>query len=130
MYMPFEGYKRIVWDPTDLEIVEVMEDSALEPEIDGLTLTAGGNRSGIRYDGAVMQPFFYKDEDWFEFAALSKIAVYDPETHEETKLIDAPCAGLAVASRWTRPGTPTSAPGTTLRSTRSTARALLPASSA
>jgi hypothetical protein len=99
MYLPFEGYKRIVWDPTDLAILDVMEDSALEPELDGLTLTAGGNRSGIRYDGPVMQPFFYKDEDWFEFAPVSQIAVYDPVTHEETKIIEAPCPGLAIPSQ-------------------------------
>lgn len=99
MYLPFEGYKGIVWDPTELAILDVMEDSALEPELDGLTLTPGGNRSGIRYEGPVMQPFFYKDEDWFEFAPVSKIAVYDPVTHEETKVIEAPCAGLAVPSK-------------------------------
>jgi hypothetical protein len=98
MYMPFDGYKRIVWDPTELEILEVKEDSALEPTLDSLTLTAGGNRSGVRYEGAAMQPFFYKDEDWLEFAPSSYIAVYDPDTHEETKVIEAPCPGLAVPS--------------------------------
>lgn len=99
MYMPFDGYKRIVWDPTRLEIREVMDDSRLEPELDGLKLEPAGNRSGIRYDGAVMMPFFYHDEDWFRFAPASYIAVYDPETHREEKVIEAPCAGLAVVSQ-------------------------------
>lgn len=99
MYMPFDGYKRIVWDPTDLAIGVVMDDTTLEPEIDGMPLAAAGNRSGIRYDGAVMMPFFYHDENWFRFAPVSYVAVYDPDTHEERKVIEAPCAGLAVASQ-------------------------------
>lgn len=99
MYLPFDGYKRVVWDPTDFEIEQVMENSDIEPERDGLQLEAAGNRAGTRYDGSVMMPFFYHDDDWFEFAETSVIAVYDPETHEEEKLIDAPCAGLAMASQ-------------------------------
>jgi hypothetical protein len=99
MYMPFEGYKRVVWDPTDLEIDMVMDDTTLEPEIDGLPIEAAGNRAGIRYEGAVMMPFFYHDENWFRFAPVSHIAVYDPQTHEEEKVIEAPCAGLAIASQ-------------------------------
>jgi len=99
MYMPFDGYKRIVWDPTSLELGEVMDDTMLEPEQGGLELEPAGNRSGIRYDGPVMMPFFYHDEDWFQFAPSSYIAVYDPETHREDKLIEAPCPGLAVASQ-------------------------------
>jgi hypothetical protein len=99
MYMPFDGYKRMVWDPTDLELGEIMDDSMLEPEIDGMKLEPAGNRSGIRYDGAVMMPFFYHDMDWFEFAPSSFIAVYDPQTHREDKLIETPCPGLAVVSQ-------------------------------
>jgi hypothetical protein len=99
MYMPFDGYKRIVWNPSTLEILGVMEDSALEPEVDGLTLEPAGNRTGVRYAGPVMQPFFYHDEDWYEFGPTSPIAVYDPVTHEETSVIEGPCPGLAVPSQ-------------------------------
>lgn len=99
-YMPFEGYKRILWNPSEMEIVGVMDDTALEPELDGFTLEAGGNRTGVRYeDGRVMQPFFYHDEDWYEFGATSPIAVYDPDTHEEVSVIEGPCPGLAVPSQ-------------------------------
>jgi len=99
-YLPFDGSKRIIWDPTDFVIKGVMEDSALELERDGLFLEAGGNRNGTDYGGGpVMQPFFYHDEDWYVFGDRSSIAVYDPVTHAETSVIDAPCAGLAVASR-------------------------------
>jgi hypothetical protein len=99
MYMPFDGYKRIVWDPTELEIETVMEDTRLATEVGGMPLEAAGNRSGIRYPSQVMMPFFYHDEDWYQFAPVSPIAVYDPQTHEESRLIEAPCAGLAIASQ-------------------------------
>jgi hypothetical protein len=99
MYLPFDGYKRIVWDPTDFEIRGVMEDTNLELDRGGLILEPGGNRSGIRYDGEVMQPFFYHDEEWYEFGTSSPIAVYNPETHAEQQVVEAPCAGLAIASR-------------------------------
>jgi hypothetical protein len=99
MYMPYDGYKRIVWDPTNLEILETKEDSVLAPTIGTLLLTPGGNRSGIRYKGPSMQPFFYHDEDWLEFSPKSYIAVYDPKTHDETKVIEAPCRGLAIPSQ-------------------------------
>jgi hypothetical protein len=99
MYLPFDGYKRVVWNPTDFVIDQVLEDSALEPERDGMPLEPAGNRTGIRYEGAVMMPFFYHDEDWFEFADSSPIAVYDPKTHVEEKVLEAPCPGLAIASQ-------------------------------
>ena len=100
MYLPFDGYKRIVWDPTDFAILGVMEDSTLQFDRDGMTLEPAGNRSGIRYAGGqVMMPFFYHDEDWFEFGAVSPIAVYDPVAHTEQKVVEAPCSGLAVASQ-------------------------------
>lgn len=99
MVLPFDGYKRIVWDPTDFEIVGVMEDSNLEVDRGGLILEPGGNRSGIRYDGPTLMPFFYHDEEWYEFGSSSPIAVYDPVTHREEKVVEAPCAGLAVVSR-------------------------------
>ena len=99
MYLPYDGYKRIIWDPTDFEIDGVMEDTNLELDRDGLILEPAGNRSGICYDGHVMMPFFYHDEEWYEFAPSSPIAVYDPETHEEEQVVDAPCSGLAIASR-------------------------------
>lgn len=100
MYLPFDGYKRIIWNPSTMEIVGTMDDSELAPELDGLTLEPGGNRTSLRYeDGRVMQPFFYHDEDWYNFSPTSPIAVYDPSTHEEASVIEGPCPGLAVPSQ-------------------------------
>lgn len=97
-YLPFESSKRVVWDPTAMEIRGVLEESSLAPMQDGLMLEAGGNRNGVRYDGAVLQAFFYHDDDWFEFAPSSQVVAYDPETHEEMTVIDVPCPGLSIAT--------------------------------
>jgi hypothetical protein len=63
MYMPLDGYKRIVWNPSALEITGVMEDTSLQPALGDLTLEAAGNRTGVCYERPTMQPFFYHDED-------------------------------------------------------------------
>ena len=97
-YLPFESSKRLIWDPAAMEIRGVMEESSLQPTRDGLMLEAGGNRNGVSYEGAVLQAFFYHDEDWFVFSPTSQIVAYDPQTHEEMSVIDVPCPGLAIAT--------------------------------
>lgn len=99
MYLPFETVKRIVWDPTEFDLVEVMEDSDLELQRGPLFLEHAGNRSGLQYPGDTIVSYFYRDEEWFDFGDVSPIAVYDRLTHQESKVISAPCPGLAVASR-------------------------------
>jgi hypothetical protein len=98
-YLPFDGEKRLVWDPTEMTITGVEDDSTLVFEKNELLLEAGGNRNGVAYDGAVLQAFFYHDEDWFRFGAESLIVSYDPETHAEKSVVSAPCPGLAIATR-------------------------------
>jgi hypothetical protein len=97
-YLPFDGYKRIVWDPTDMVILGAMEDTALEPQRGTLVLEAGGNRNGLRTGGSVRQAFFYHDESWYEFSPDTTIVAYDPVTHAEGAHVTAPCPGLAIAT--------------------------------
>lgn len=97
-YLPFEGYKRVVWDPTEMTITSTMEDGTLPPVVGSLLLEAGGNRNGIRYSNAVYQAFFYHDQDWFRFGADSVIISYDPVTHRERSQLAVPCPGLAIAT--------------------------------
>jgi hypothetical protein len=97
-YLPFEGYKRVVWDPTEMTITSTMEDGTLPPVVGALLLEAGGNRNGIRYSNAVYQAFFYRDQDWFRFGADSVIVSYDPITHRERSQLTVPCPGLAIAT--------------------------------
>lgn len=92
---------RVVWNPVELAITEFKEDSSISPEPeDGLELQAAFNRtSWIPRSGPVMRPFYYRDENWFEFSPTSRIAVYDETTHEEQVVVDAPCSALENATQ-------------------------------
>ena len=98
-YLPVEATKRIIWDPTALEIKGLLDDTSLMPGRDGLRLEAGGNRNSARFEGPVLQALFYHDEDWIDFGKLSHVVAYDPQTHKEMKVIDLPCPGLSLATR-------------------------------
>jgi hypothetical protein len=98
-YLPYDAGKRIVWNPSEMSITGQMEDTALAAARDGLLLEAGGNRNGVKYEAAVLQAFFYHDEDWFRFSPESLVAAYDPETHLERELMNLPCPGLSLATR-------------------------------
>lgn len=98
-YLPFETSKRIVWDPTEMVISGTVEDSSLTMESDGMQLYAGGNRNAVRFGGPVLQAFFYVSDDWSEYGPSSQIAAYDPETHAETTVLDAPCPALSIATQ-------------------------------
>jgi hypothetical protein len=47
----------------------------------------------------VLKPFYYRDDAWFRFGGVTPIAVYDPETHRESRIIDVPCPALEVATQ-------------------------------
>lgn len=100
-YLPFEVTKRILWDPTDMKVLRVDEESGLEDKLKkgNLELNTGGNRNGIRFKGPVMQPFAYTDKDEIDYGTESYVAIYDTKTHEESKLIELPCAGAAMSTQ-------------------------------
>lgn len=100
-YLPFDVIKRVVWDPTEMTIVDVKETSELSAKLmqGQLQLGSGGNRNAIAFKGPVLQPFAYHDEDYFERGDKSFVAVYDPKTHEETKVIELPCAGAEMTTQ-------------------------------
>ncbi|MEY4544340.1 MAG: hypothetical protein RL685_535 [Pseudomonadota bacterium] len=93
-YAELEVNKRVVWDPSTLEIRGVKETSMLDLERNGLALFANYNRSYHRFQGSVMRPFSYHDEDWYEWAADTQLVVYDASTQDEAKVLSAPCPGL------------------------------------
>jgi hypothetical protein len=99
VYLPVETSKRILWNPAEMTITGIVEDSALTLARDGLTLYSAGNRNAVRYEGASLQPFFYVSDDWTTYGATSPIAAYDPVTHEESKVIEAPCTGMAIGTQ-------------------------------
>lgn len=98
-YMPFDVSKRLIWDPTSMTIEDTREESSVPLAAGLLKAQTGGNRNAIRYAGPVQQPFFYVDDDWFEYGPESVVAYYDPETHEETGTVTLPCPALSMASQ-------------------------------
>jgi hypothetical protein len=98
-YLPFDATKRLIWDPTDMVIKGVMDDTTLTLMRDGLQLEAGGNRNSVRYRGPVLQAFFYHDKDWIQHGTRSHVVSYDPTTHKEASVIDLPCPGLSIATQ-------------------------------
>lgn len=98
-YMPFDVTKRLIWNPDEMAIEDTREDSDVPLEKGGLRAESGGNRNSVRFEGPVQQPFFYTDEDFFDFAQESVVAIYDEETHEEREIVTLPCPGLSMASQ-------------------------------
>jgi hypothetical protein len=98
MYFNYDLTSRVVWDPTDFKILTSVEDSEIPLKLDDLTIEPAGNRSALKA-GMQQVPYFWKDEAWWKFADKSVIALYDRETHEESKLIEVGCPGLAVGTR-------------------------------
>jgi hypothetical protein len=98
-YLTHEVTSRAVWDPTDMVLLDVKEDTNLAPEADGLVLDAAFNRPPLMFKGPVLKPFYYRDDAWYLFGPNSAIAVYDPATHEERDILDVPCPALEVMSQ-------------------------------
>jgi hypothetical protein len=97
--LPYEGTKRIVWNPSKMKIEKALDDTKLTPREPGLTLEAGGNRNGVRYDAAVMQALFYHDDEYYDYGSWSHIVVYDATTFAEKRVLDVPCPALSIATR-------------------------------
>jgi hypothetical protein len=97
--LPFDGTKRILWNPSEMVIDRLLEDTTLTPSEPGLTLESGGNRNSVQYAGAVMQTYFYHDDDWYDYGSKSHVVVYDATTFSEKRIFDVPCPGLTIATR-------------------------------
>jgi hypothetical protein len=99
-YLGFDLTSRVLWNPKDFEITGIRDRSTLsaEPQ-DGLQLEPAFNRTSWIWRGPVLRPFYYRDEAWFEFSADSRVALYDPQTHEEREVVTVPCPALENATQ-------------------------------
>jgi len=98
-FSPGDIARHIVWDPTELVIREVVEDSLLAAsDEEGRSLTPAYQRIPWFANGPVMKPFYYVDETGTDYAPTTPIVVYDAETHQEDRVLDAPCPGLEYSS--------------------------------
>jgi hypothetical protein len=93
-YAELDVAQRTLWDPVAFVVQRTAADTQLPLTRDGFDLFANYNRSYFVFDGPVMRPFSYHDQDWFQWAADSLIVVYDPDGHAEQSVVEAPCPGL------------------------------------
>lgn len=93
-YAELDTTQRTLWNPVAFEVVGTVLDTKLPLARDGLDLFANYNRTYFVFDGPILRPFSYHDQDWFRWADDSLIVVYDQNTHAEQSVIDAPCPGL------------------------------------
>lgn len=93
-YAEIDVGESALWDPIGFEVAGTQVDSQLVLQRDGLDLFANYNRAYFVFDGPVVRPFSYHDQDWFRWADGSLLVVYDPDTNAERSVIEVPCPGL------------------------------------
>jgi|GEM_PF-5188691 len=97
-YFMLDTTSRVVFDPSELKIGEIVEETKLElTRKGGLTLGGSWHReSSFAAGDHINIPFSYYTEEGVP--GPSVIASYDPETHAEAKLTEVECEGLEVSS--------------------------------
>lgn len=98
-YVDVDVTGRVIWDPVAFEVHGLGPNTDLPLQQDGLDLFANFNRTYFVFDGEPLRPFSYHDQDWFRWSADTRIAVYDPRTHETRDILRAPCPGLDTITR-------------------------------
>jgi hypothetical protein len=94
VYAEVDSARHALWDPVGFAVLGTRFETQLPLARAGLDLFAAFNRNYFVFDGPVMRPFSYHDQDWFQWAADSQIVVYDPVTHAEREVLNVPCPGL------------------------------------
>ncbi|MCY1017463.1 MxcI [Pyxidicoccus sp. MSG2] len=98
-YMSLEETKRIVWNPSTMQIAGTAEAAGLAREREGLVAKSSYDRARVVRDGYSFQAFYWTDGNYYDFLPSSQIAVYSNADDSLVKLIDAPCPGLDVATQ-------------------------------
>lgn len=98
-YLETDQGGRVLWDPLDFAIQGTRTKLDLPLQRDGLQLYGNFNRTQFVFDDEISKPFSYHDDDWYVWSESSPIVSYDPDTHEATKMIEAPCPGLDSITR-------------------------------
>jgi hypothetical protein len=90
---------RVVWDPLEFSIQGAAPDVVLPMQRDGLDLFANLNRTYFVFDGDVLQPFSYHDQDWFRWSPDTEIVVYGALDREPKDILHVACPGLDSITR-------------------------------
>jgi hypothetical protein len=93
-----ERTSRAHWNVKDWRILDAYEDTNL-PTKAGYELGNPGNRSNLRdFKGAVVWPFTLENDETGA-APKSYLAVYDPDTHAESAVIESSCPRIQQATK-------------------------------
>jgi hypothetical protein len=84
----------IEWNPKEMKIVGTVPMPELEAPTGLRAFASYTDRSVAIRDGLFYHPFYYTNDDYFEYGPNSSIAVYDVATNDLVKVIEAPCPGL------------------------------------
>jgi hypothetical protein len=84
----------IAWNPQTMTITGTVPMPQLAPRAGLRAFASYTDRSVAIRDGLFYHPFYYTNDDYFEYAPGSSIAVYDVKTDELVRVIEAPCPGL------------------------------------
>ncbi|OJH39527.1 MxcI [Cystobacter ferrugineus] len=98
-YMSLDETRRIVWNPSTMQISGALDAQGLASEREGLVVKSSYDRARVVRDGFSFQPFYWTDGTYYDFLPGSQIAVYSNADDSLVKLIDAPCPGLDVATQ-------------------------------
>jgi hypothetical protein len=90
---------RLLWDPAGFLLEGTKSDAVLPLQRDGLDLFANFNRTQFNFDQQIIRPFSHHDQDWFRWSPDTQLVVYDTDTNEVAKVINAPCPGLDSITR-------------------------------
>jgi len=101
-YVPFEGTNFVKWNPAKFEIegeIGAPDEIPLmrrEGDID-LKLSRGYT-SSLR-DDTLFQAYYWADKEFHQYTELSQISVIDTKRDRVSKVLDAPCPHLHIASQ-------------------------------
>jgi hypothetical protein len=96
-HLRLEETSRILWNPSDLTVGEVIDAPEIASERDGLRVSAANAEAvAVREDG-VFWPYFWHDADWYEFHPESQIGIYQKDG--SLQLLDVACPALNVVTK-------------------------------
>jgi hypothetical protein len=98
-HLRLEETSRVLWNPS--ELVLSSPDPVTAPEIalerDGLGVSASNIEGVAMREDGLFWPYFWHDEDWYEFHQQSQIGIYQPDGSVE--ILDVPCPALNIATQ-------------------------------
>lgn len=88
----------VVWNPSTMMITGTMPLPPLSDNGVQRLRSASTDRGVIVAGNRMYQPYYWADDTFTDYAATSKIAIYDTDRDNLVGLLDAPCPGLDIAT--------------------------------